>query len=35
MGQVLGLGITHYPGLSFKGNMCRRIGKCLEDPALP
>jgi hypothetical protein len=35
MGQVLGLGITHYPGLSFKGNMCRRIRKCLEDPALP
>ena len=34
MGQILGLGITHYPGLSFKGNMSRRILQCLEDPAL-
>jgi hypothetical protein len=35
MGQVLGLGMTHYPGLSYKGNMCLRIQKCLDDPALP
>ena len=35
MGQVLGLGITHYPGLGFQGNMTRRIKMCLEDPALP
>jgi hypothetical protein len=35
MGQILGLGMTHYPGLSFKGNLCRRIQKCLDDPALP
>jgi hypothetical protein len=35
MGQVLGLGITHYPNLTIKGNMCLRIRKCLDDPALP
>ena len=35
MGQVLGLGMTHYPGLSYKGNMCLRIQRCLDDPALP
>ena len=35
MGEILGLGITHYPGLGFQGNMTRRIKMCLEDPALP
>ena len=35
MGQVLGLGMTHYPGLSYQGNMCLRIQKCLDDPVLP
>ena len=25
MGQILGLGITHYPGLSIQGNLSRRI----------
>ena len=35
MGQVLGLGITHYPPLTTQGNMCQRIRKCLDDPALP
>ena len=34
MGQILGLGITHYPGLSFKGKLSRRILQCLDDPAL-
>jgi Catalytic LigB subunit of aromatic ring-opening dioxygenase len=34
MGQILGLGITHYPNLSTVGNMSGRILKCLEDPAL-
>jgi len=34
MAQILGLGITHYPPLSTKGNMSGRILKCLEDPAL-
>jgi len=35
MGQILGLGITHYPGLSALGNLSRRIKICLADPALP
>jgi catalytic LigB subunit of aromatic ring-opening dioxygenase len=35
MGQILGLGITHYPGLSIQGNLTRRIKICLADPALP
>jgi hypothetical protein len=35
MGQILGLGITHYPGLSIQGNITRRIKLCLADPALP
>ena len=35
MGQILGLGVTHYPGLMAEGNLCRRIRICLADPALP
>ena len=35
MGQILGLGITHYPNLSWKGNMSRRMRMCLEDRELP
>ena len=35
MGEILGLGITHYPGLAFKGNLARRINMLLDDPALP
>jgi len=35
MGQVLGLGITHYPGLGMQGNLSRRIKICLADAALP
>jgi hypothetical protein len=35
MGQVLGIGVTHYPGLMAQGNLCRRIHICLADPALP
>ncbi len=35
MGKILGLGITHYPGLSFKGNLAGRINLLLDDPALP
>jgi hypothetical protein len=34
MGQILGLGITHYPNLSAKLNMSWRMQKFLEDPAL-
>ena len=35
MGQILGLGITHYPGLAFKGNLSSRINLLLSDPVLP
>lgn len=35
MGDILGLGITHYPGLSYKGNMTWRIKMLLGDPLLP
>jgi hypothetical protein len=35
MGQILGLGMTHYPNLSYKANMSRRIRMCLEDRELP
>ena len=35
MGQILGLGITHYPPMSYKGNMSSRIKLLLADPLLP
>jgi hypothetical protein len=35
MGEILGPGITHYPNLSFKGNMTGRIKLLLADPSLP
>ncbi len=35
MGQIFGLGITHYPALSVQGNMTDRIKLLLADPALP
>ncbi len=35
MAEILGLGITHYPGLAFKGNLSQRIKAYLADPALP
>ena len=35
MGQILGLGITHYPPLSYKGNMTGRIKLLQADPMLP
>jgi hypothetical protein len=35
MGEILGLGITHYPGLAYKGNLARRINMLLADPLLP
>jgi hypothetical protein len=34
MGRILGLGITHYPGLAYKGNLSSRINLLLKDPAL-
>src|SRR5207244_5001190 len=33
--QILGLGIPHYPPLSYKGNMTSRIKLLLADPMLP
>ena len=35
MGQILGLGITHYPNLAADLNMSWRMQKSLDDPALP
>ena len=35
MGQILGLGITHYPNLAAQLNMSWRFQKCMEDPTLP
>ncbi|MGZ8264883.1 MAG: DODA-type extradiol aromatic ring-opening family dioxygenase [Burkholderiales bacterium] len=35
MGQILGLGITHYPNLAANTNMSWRFQKTLEDPRLP
>ena len=35
MGQILGLGITHFPNLAAKANMSRCTQQCLEDPTLP
>ena len=35
MGQILGLGITHYPPLCYKGNLTRRIKLLQADPLLP
>jgi len=35
MGQILGLGVTHYPPLCYKGNMSSRIKLLLADPLLP
>lgn len=34
MGRILGLGITHYPNLAARRNMCWRFQMSLEDPAL-
>jgi hypothetical protein len=35
MGQILGLGITHYPNLATQLNMSWRFQKCIEDATLP
>ena len=35
MGEILGLGITHYPPLCYKGNLTSRIKLLLKDPGLP
>ena len=35
MGQILGLGITHYPNLAAQVNMSWRFQNCVDDPTLP
>ena len=35
MGQILGLGITHYPNLAAQLNMSWRLPNVLKDPTLP
>ena len=35
MGQILGLGVTHYPGLGRKGNLAARMKSFMKDPQLP
>jgi hypothetical protein len=35
MGEILGLGITHYPNLASQLNMSWRFRKCIDDPTLP
>ena len=35
MGEILGLGMTHYPGMTTKGNLAQRIKSFINDPLLP
>jgi hypothetical protein len=35
MGQILGLGITHYPGLSAQGNLSRRTSSWTDATTKP
>jgi hypothetical protein len=35
MGEILGLGITHYPPMSYKGSMTGRIKLLMADPLVP
>ncbi len=35
MGEILGLGVTHYPGLAMKGNLAARVKTFKNDPQLP
>jgi hypothetical protein len=35
MAEILGLGITHYPGLALKGNLAARAKNFMKDPLLP
>ena len=35
MGQILGLGITHYPGLAYKGNLAGRSICCARTRRCP
>jgi hypothetical protein len=35
MAEILGLGITHYPGMMTQGNMAGRVKNFMKDPLLP
>ena len=35
MAEILGLGVTHYPGLGMKGNLASRVKTFKNDPLLP
>jgi hypothetical protein len=35
MGEILGLGITHYPGLTMQATMAGRLPTFIKDPLLP
>jgi Catalytic LigB subunit of aromatic ring-opening dioxygenase len=33
--EILGLGLTHYPGLAMQGNLAARVKSFMHDPLLP
>jgi catalytic LigB subunit of aromatic ring-opening dioxygenase len=35
MAEILGLGMTHYPGLAMQGNLAARVKSFMHDPLLP
>jgi hypothetical protein len=35
MAEILGLGVTHYPGLALQGNLASRVKNFKNDPLLP
>lgn len=35
MAEILGLGMTHYPGMTTKGNLAARAKRFMQDPLLP
>jgi hypothetical protein len=35
MADILGLGLTHYPGLAMRGNLAARVKTFMHDPLLP
>jgi hypothetical protein len=35
MAEILGLGVTHYPGLAMQGNLASRVKNFKNDPLLP
>jgi hypothetical protein len=35
MGEIIGLGMTHYPGMTMKGNLAGRAKNFMKDPLLP